>query len=123
MSNISLDDQKKHLQNLLLKLAALIQKIPTSLPCGSKEGPIAMHFSGLTYDTEGPYYTFNKSWEHVFECADDEKEYLIVRGKYGLDLVQAYIIHFLNTPGIETNSGLHLMAQRVEKLISLMETM
>jgi hypothetical protein len=124
MSNISLDDQKKHLQNLLLKLAALIKKIPTSLPCGSKEGPITRNFSDLTYDTtEGPYYTFNKSWERVFQCADDEKEYLIVRGKYGLDLVQAYIVHFSNTPGIETNSRLHLMAQRVKTLISLMETM
>ena len=83
-----------------------------------------MHFSDLAYDTtEGPYYTFNKSWECVFQCADDQKEHLVVRGKYGLDLVQAYIVHFSNILGIEMNGGLQLMAQRVETLISLIETM
>jgi hypothetical protein len=124
MSSTSLTEQKDCLQRLLLKLSGLIKKIPTTLPCGSKEGPIARHFSDLTYDaTEGPYYTFNKSWERVFQCPDGEKEHLIVRGKYGLDLVQAYLVHFSNILGIETNGGLQLMAQRVEALISLIETM
>ena len=124
MSGISLNEQKDYLQSLLLKLSGLIKKIPTTLPCGSKEGPIAMHFSDLAYDTtKGPYYTFNKSWERVFQCADDQKEHLVVRGKYGLDLVQAYIVHFLNISGIEMNGGLQLMAQWVETLISLIEMM
>ena len=110
MSGISLNEQKDYLQSLLLKLSGLIKKIPTTLPCGSKEGPIAMHFSELAYDTtEGPYYTFNKSWE---QCANDQKEHLVVRGKYGLDLVQAYIVHFLNVSGIEMHGSLQLMAQR-----------
>jgi hypothetical protein len=80
MSSTSLNEQKDYLHSLLLKLSGLIKKIPTTLPCGSKEGPIAKHFSDLKYDTtEGPYYTFNKSWERVFQCPDDEKEHLIVR--------------------------------------------
>jgi len=124
MSSTSLNEQKDYLHSLLLKLGGLIKKIPTTLPCGSKEGPIAKHFSDLTYDTtEGPCYTFNQSWERVFQCTDDEKEHLIVRGKYGLELVQAYLVHFSNISGIETNGGLQLMAQRVEKLISVIETM
>ena len=124
MSGISPNEQKGYLQSLLLKLSGLIKKIPTTLPCGSKEISIAMHFSDLTYDTtKGPYYTFNMSWEHVFQCFNDQNEHLVVREKYGLDLVQAYIVHFSNIPEIEMNDGLQLMAQQVDTFISLMETM
>jgi hypothetical protein len=77
-----------------------------------------------TYDiNEGPYYSFNQAWEWVFQCADNEKEHLVVRGKYGLDLVQPYVVHFLKVSGIEVNNGLHLVAKRVESLIALIETM
>jgi hypothetical protein len=120
---ISLEDQKTHLDNLLQKLNGIIKKLPTALPCGSKDGPIAKCLSDHTYDaTEGPYYTFNSNWERVFQCAEDQKKYLVIRGKYGLDLVQAYITHFSKVSGIEANNGLHLMAQRVEALITLIET-
>jgi hypothetical protein len=120
----SLAEQKQHLKNLLQTLSKLIKKLPTTLPCGSKEGTIAKHFSGHTYDIdEGPYYSFNQAWERVFQCADDEKEHLVVRGKYGLDLVQAYVVHFSKVSGIEANNGLHLVAKRVESLIALIETM
>jgi hypothetical protein len=30
-------------------------------------------------------------------------------------------MHFLNIPGIEANSGLHLVAQQVETLVALLE--
>jgi hypothetical protein len=125
MSNTSLDEQKQNLDNLIQKLNGLIKKLPTTLPCGSKDGPLAKHFSDHMYDaTEGPYFTFNQSWERVFQqCADSQKEYLVVRGKYGLDLVQAYIVHFAKIPGIEANNGLSLLAQRVEALIALIEAM
>jgi hypothetical protein len=55
------------LDELLKKLTSLIKKLPTMLPCGAKDGPIAAHLCdfNLTHhdSTEGPYYTFNKSWE------------------------------------------------------------
>ena len=77
-----------------------------------------------TYDaTEGPSFTFNQSWEWVFWCAESQKKYLIVRGKYGLDLVQAYIVHFAKIAGIEANHELSLLAQQVEALIALRDTM
>ena len=124
MSNTSLDEQKQYLDNIFQKLNRLIKKLPTMLPCGSKDGPLAKHFSDHTYDAaEGPYFTFNQSWEWVFQCADSQKEYLIIRGKYGLDLAQAYIVHFAKIPGIKANSGLSLLAQWVEALIVLIEAM
>jgi hypothetical protein len=76
---------------------------------GSNDGPIVKRLSDHTYNaTEGPYYTFNSNWEQVFQCAEDHKKYLVVRGKYGLNLMQAYITHFLKVSGIEANNGLHL---------------
>ena len=92
-------------------------------PCGSKDGPFAKYFSDYTYDeTEGPYYTFNRTWERVFQSADSGKEHLVVRGKYGLELVQAYVTHFSKAPGIEANDGLHLVAQRVKGLVTFLES-
>jgi len=93
MSTISspVQEQKQCVENLL-------QKLPTMVPCGP------------SYDTsEGPYFTFNQSWERVFQCVDSEKQYLVVRGKYGLDLVHAYIAHFSKISGIKANNGLHLL--------------
>jgi hypothetical protein len=90
--------------------------------CGSKDGLITKYFSDYTYDdTEGPYFTFNKAWERVFQCADSGKEHLVVQGKYGLELVQAYVVHVSKVPGIEMNDGLHLVAQRVEALVTFLE--
>ena len=123
-STTSLAEQKQHLETLLQKLNGLIKKLPTTLPCGSKDGPIVKHFSNHKFDaTEGPYFTFNQSWERVFQCADSEKEYLVVQGKYGLDLVQAYIAHSSRIPGIEADNGPSLLAQWVEALIALIDTM
>lgn len=117
-------EQKQRVENLLQKLNRLIKKLSTMVPCGSKDGPITKHFSDYTYDTsEGPFFTFNQSWERVFQCVDSEKQYLVVRGKYGLDLVHAYITHFSKISGIEANNGLDMVAQRVDGLITLIETM
>ena len=71
-------EQKQWVENLLQKLNGLTKKLPTIVPCGSKDGPIAKHFSDYTYDTsEGPVFTFNQSWERVFQCVDSEKQYLV----------------------------------------------
>jgi hypothetical protein len=49
----SLKDRQR-LDELEKKLVSLIKKLPTTLPCGSKDGPIATNFSDLTHDnTEG----------------------------------------------------------------------
>ena len=94
------------------------------VPCGSKDGPITKHFSDYTHDTsEGPFFTFNQSWERVFQRVDSEKQYLMVQEKYGLDLVHAYITHFSRISGIKANNGLDMMAQHVDELITLIEMM
>lgn len=120
----SVEGQKQCLDNLLQKLSGLIRKLPASWPCGTKEGPIAKHFTSHEYDvTEGPYFTFNQSWEHVFQCPESEKELLVIWGKYGLEMVQAYLACFVKYPGIEKDNGLQLVAQWVEALIALIEAM
>jgi hypothetical protein len=123
MAEATSPKDQQRLDELVKKLTSLIKKLPTTLPCGSKDGPLATNFCDLTHDTtEGPYYTFNKSWERVFQWPDDEKELLVVRGKYGLDVALAYITHFSKASGIEENGGLGLLAVRVESLIALIET-
>jgi hypothetical protein len=117
-----IQSQRERLEALLKKLGGLIKNLPTSLPCGAKETSIVKHFSNLEHDKcEGPYYTFNNAWERVFQVADDEKHQLILRGKHGLNLVQAYVVHFSTIPGIELNNGLHLIAERVDALIKVVE--
>jgi hypothetical protein len=114
---------RQRLDELVKKLTSLIKKLPTTLPCGAKDGPIATNFSDFTYDsTEGPYYSFNKSWERVFQRPDDQKELLVVRGKYGLDIALAYLTYFSKAPGIEDNGEIGLLAVRAESLIALIET-
>lgn len=122
MAEATLTDRQQ-LDELLKKLTSLIKKLPTTLPCGAKDGPIAANFSDLTFDsTEGPYYSFNKSWERVFQRPDDQRELLVVRGKYGLDIALAYLTLFSKAPGIEENGGLGLLAMRAESVIALIET-
>lgn len=122
MAEATLKDHQR-LDELVKKLTSLIKKLPTTLPCGSKDGPIATNLCDLTHDdTEGPYYSFNKSWERVFQRSEDQKELLVVRGKYGLDIALTYIVHFSKAPRIEENGGLGLLAVRVESLITLIET-
>jgi hypothetical protein len=123
MANATSPSDQQQFDNLLKKLSSLIKKLLTTLPCGTKDGPIALNFSDLGHDSEeGPYYTFNRSWERVFQCSDAQKELLVIRGKYGLDLVLAYIMHFSKVPGIEQSGGLVLLGARIESLIDLIET-
>jgi hypothetical protein len=46
----------------------------------------------------------------VFQHLDDQKELLVVWGKYGLDIALAYVMHFLKAPRIEENGGIMLLA-------------
>jgi hypothetical protein len=118
---LEIPSQKEHLESLLKKLSGLIKNLPTSLPCGVK-GPIVKHFSNLKHNiSEGPYFTFNNAWEHVFQVSDNEKHQLVVRGKHGLNLVLAYLVHFSKVPGLKANNGLLLMAGCVDTLIEVIE--
>ena len=68
-STTSLAEQKHHLKTLLQKLNGLIKKLPTTLPCGSKDGPIAKHFSDYKFGAiEGPciclaYFEDASKWD------------------------------------------------------------
>ena len=114
--------QQKHLKTLLKTLSGHIKNLPTSLPCGAKEGPFVKHFSDLGHDiSEGPYFTYNNAWERVFQVSEDEKDQLVIRGKYGLSLAQAYLAHFCQVPSIKASNGLFLMAEHVNALIKRIE--
>lgn len=106
-------------EELLLKLNTLVKKLPTTLPCGTKEGPLAKYLTSLEYDNDSPYETFNRSWERVFQRPDAEKKLLVVRGKYGLDLAYRYAAHFATVAGIEDSLG--LVSKRVKTLIELID--
>jgi len=54
---------KDQLNQLSLKLNRLINKLPTALPCGSKDSPLAKYLISLEYDKDSPYETFNMAWE------------------------------------------------------------
>ena len=91
----SIDQQKQHLNNMMKKLHTLIKKLPSTLPYGTEDGLIAKHFTERVYDiTEGPYFTFNQLWEHVFQLQNVQIEHLVIHGKHGLDLIYSYISHF-----------------------------
>jgi hypothetical protein len=118
----SIDQQKQHLNHMMTKLHTLIKKLPGTLPCGTKDGPIAKHFTERVYDTtEGPYFTFNQSWERIFQSQNVQIEHLVIHGKHGLDLVYSYISHFSNLPGMGDNSRFQLVALWVEALIGIIE--
>jgi len=120
MANLgSVDPQKQRLSDLLQQLRVLIKDLSSSLPIGDKDGLISKNFSSREFDkSEGPYFTFNKAWERTFQVSDEEKVKRIAKGKYGLDLVHSYVLHFSTIAGIEANGGLHLMAERVSALIN-----
>lgn len=125
MSEPSPEEQQKHLQQLLNSLKGLIKNLPLSLPCGAKEGPIGKYFPDKAeYDEEeGPYFTFNKAYERVFQgLAEPDRELLVMRGKYGIERVHTCMTIFSKISGIEKNDGLVLMAARASDLLELCKT-
>ena len=125
MSEPSLAEQQKDLQWVLHSLKGLIKNLPSSLPCGAKEGPIGKYFPDKAeYDEEeGPYFTFNKAYERVFQgLAEPDRELLIMRGKYGIERVHTCMTIFSKISGIEKNDGLVLMAAHASDLLELCKT-
>jgi hypothetical protein len=56
-----------------------------------------------------------------FKSQKMKKDRLVIRGKYGLSLAQAYLAHFSKVPGIEASNGLFLMVECVNALIKRIE--
>ncbi|KIJ11362.1 hypothetical protein PAXINDRAFT_15759 [Paxillus involutus ATCC 200175] len=110
----------KLVSQLLDQLKEVANSLPTTLPDGTKDGPIAIHLSNLSVDEEeGPFYSFNRAWELVFQCTDTEKRKLIVRRKYGLKMVHSFTTHFVKLKGIEANGNLVLIAEHLKTLLQL----
>lgn len=111
---------REQLTQLLTELANHIKQLPASLPEEDEFGPIAIHLSDHSIDEEeGPFYSFNRSWEQVFQQAKPEK--LVVRGKYGLELAHSFCVFYAQTSKIADNGGLDLMIMHVQTLIALIE--
>lgn len=113
----SIDAQKQKLQTALQAFNAIIKALPKTLSAGDKNGPIATNFTSHKFDSdEGPYYSFDKAWNRTFQVPDTQKIALIYRGKFGLQLVQAYLVHYAQLLRLEEDNGLYLVAERVEAL-------
>jgi hypothetical protein len=122
MATGSVEEQRAHLSKLVLDLEKIVAHLPSSVSCGTKDGPIATNFASHEFDiSEGPYYSFNKAWERTFQVSEEEKKLRVVRGKYGLAIVHSYLVHFSKIAGIEANGGLYLMAEQVAALISTIQ--
>ena len=99
--------------------------MPSSLPCGAKDRPIGKYFPEKAgYDKEeGPYFTFNKAYDGVFQgLTDPERELLVMQGKYGIERVHTCMTVFSKISGIEKNNGLVLMAVHASDLVELCQT-
>ncbi|PCH34258.1 hypothetical protein WOLCODRAFT_15209 [Wolfiporia cocos MD-104 SS10] len=104
----------------LSELQSLIDSLPSSLPHGTSEGPIARYFSDLSVDPdEGPYYSVDWAWTHVFQVSEHSKIKLVCRGEYGLQLIHNFLAYFITVPGIEKDNGLQLLEDRIGSLIDL----
>ena len=57
----SIAEQRLYLDKATKTLKSMIRKLPSTLPCRTKDGPLAKHFTYTDHDIEeGPYYTFNQ---------------------------------------------------------------
>ncbi|KAF8833049.1 hypothetical protein BDN67DRAFT_1021658, partial [Paxillus ammoniavirescens] len=78
--------QQAHISQLLTELHNAIKSLPSSLPEGSESGLIATQFCSWEIDEdEGLFFSFNRTWERVFQRTEAEQKELI-SGVHG-DLV------------------------------------
>ncbi|KAG2110208.1 uncharacterized protein F5147DRAFT_651863 [Suillus discolor] len=116
-----LSEEQKQLAQSLADLQSAITGLPGSLPEAAEDGPISHHLHDLSVDEdEGPFYSFNRAWERVFQCSEEEQQKLVVRGKHGIILAHNFAAHFAALPKIEQHDGLNLMNERIEVLIKLL---
>jgi hypothetical protein len=113
---------QEELTQLLTALEGYIKCLPTSLPEGSGDGLIATYLCDHSVDDEeGLFFSFNRSWECVFQRNPAEQEKLIVRGKYGLQLVHSFCVYYAQVLGIADNNGLGLMIMHLRVLLTLIK--
>ncbi|KIK73898.1 hypothetical protein PAXRUDRAFT_177203 [Paxillus rubicundulus Ve08.2h10] len=109
-SNGNISSQQTKLSQLLTELHNAIKALLSSIPEGSKSGPIATQFCSWEIDEEeGPFFPLNKTWERVFQQSEAEQKSLVVQGKFSLQMAHSFCAFFSQAPGIETNNGLGLM--------------
>ena len=90
----SIDAQKQKLQTALQAFDAIIKALPKTLSVGDKTGPIAANFTSHKFNSdEGPYYSFDKAWNRIFQVPDTQKISLICRGSLAFN----WCTHTLHT--------------------------
>ncbi|KAG1781479.1 hypothetical protein EV702DRAFT_1041989 [Suillus placidus] len=63
---------------LLANLQNAITGLSLTVPEGTEDSPLVTHLCDFDVDEEeGPFYSFNHSWEQAFQHNDDEKKKLI----------------------------------------------
>ena len=113
----------KHFPALLKVLKKRILALPTTLPSGDREGRLARFLGDLEIDEEGAAFTANRQWERAFQASDEEKRKLVVRGKYGLDLVCPFLEFLAAQPGVKGTESIGMLARRIHQLNTLMDSM
>ncbi|KAG1801224.1 uncharacterized protein BJ212DRAFT_1305098 [Suillus subaureus] len=67
---------------LFIDLQNVITNLPMTMPEGTEDGPLAMHLCDFKVDEEeGPFYSFNRSWE----------QFPGIEANNGLTLIQAWV--------------------------------
>ncbi|KAG2139819.1 uncharacterized protein EDB93DRAFT_1162592 [Suillus bovinus] len=116
-----LGEQQKQLAQSLADLHSVIAELPGSLPEAAEDGPIGHHLRDFSVDEdEGPFYSFNRAWERVFQHSENERQKLVMRGRHGVILAHDFAVHFAALPNIEQHDGLVLMNERIKALIKLL---
>lgn len=116
-----LAEQRKQLSQSLTDLHSVIAGLPGSLPEAAEDGLISHHLRDFSVDEdEGPFFSFNRAWERVFQCSENEQQKLVMRGKHGVILAYNFAVHFAALPNIERHDGLNLMNERIKTLIKLL---
>ena len=120
-SMAQLGEQQKQLAQSLADLHSVIAGLPGSLPEAAEDGPISHHLRDFSVDEdEGPFYSFNRAWERVFQRSENEQQKLVMRGKHGVILAHNFAVQFSALPNIEQHGGLNLMNERIKALIKLL---
>ncbi|KAJ8689879.1 hypothetical protein PTI98_012738 [Pleurotus ostreatus] len=107
------DSDHKNLQTYqknLTELKSLIARMPNGVPNGLPTGPIAKYFGDAPVidPTEGLYRCLNQAWDRVFQCSDDKKAALVVKGPYGLGCIVHFVEAIAASPNIGANGVLFL---------------
>jgi hypothetical protein len=120
-----LDDAQlvKHFPALLKALRKRIKSLPSSLPLGSQDAPMARYLGDLEIDAEGAAYTANRQWERTFQVPEDVQRQRVVRGPHGLDLVCPFLEFFAEHDELKGTVAVGMLARRIHGLNKLLDSM